>query len=483
LKPQVLGSRESSRLSRNVDTAFEAMEGTWELRTDREMRRQPLYALAALLSLCTFGLLIGKSFFGLSLSSEPLILAGAVAWLLTFLEVRIGFALLIFTIALSPEFTFYGVPNIRLEDFLFPAVFTAWLVRALAERQRLVSTDLKIPVLLLILVSLVSSLQNLIYGDLPLLASLFRLGKATEYYLMFFVALNLPRTSRDAKAFIHLLWIAALAVALYTIVQYNVFGQVVRASGPPGETANILGGYLLFHTTILLGMGCSSARMRRISLIAAALMLVPFVYTFSRSTYVAFFVAMVVLSLVARDRTATFIMFAGLGLLVLTQARDRFATIFGIFSDNPPSSWEARVNCWRLFLPQALDAPLLGYGLGKAPLWVDNEYVRQIYELGLAGFVLFIVVVWRAARTALNVGRNASSRIFRGFAFGYLAGLVGLLVHALAATSFTTIRTTEPFFIATGLLYAISARTFRRPAEEAEAPSLLSAKKPEPSAL
>jgi hypothetical protein len=33
--------------------------------------------------------------------------------------------------------------------------------------------------------------------------------------------------------------------------------------------------------------------------------------------------------------------------------------------------------------------------------------------------------------------------------------LVSLLVHALAATTFTTIRTTEPFFVATGILYAI----------------------------
>jgi hypothetical protein len=147
------------------------------------------------------------------------------------------------------------------------------------------------------------------------------------------------------------------------------------------------------------------------------------------------------------------------GLVLVTQARDRFETIFGILNGEPPPAWQARVAGWQYFLPSVLTAPLLGQGIGRAPLAIDNEYIRQIYELGIVGFILFIVVIWFSGRAALRLSRHSTNPLFRGFGVGYLAGLAALLVHSIAATTFTAIRTTEPFFIATGLIYAALART------------------------
>ena len=63
--------------------------------------------------------------------------------------------------------------------------------------------------------------------------------------------------------------------------------------------------------------------------------------------------------------------------------------------------------------------------------------------------------IFRALRTSLRLHRsNDPDPILSGLALGYFGGCAALLMHSVAATTFTTIRTTEPFFFATGILYA-----------------------------
>jgi hypothetical protein len=58
-------------------------------------------------------------------------------------------------------------------------------------------------------------------------------------------------------------------------------------------------------------------------------------------------------------------------------------------------------------------------------------------------------------KTSYIASEKVKKPILGGFLLGYMGGLLALVIHSLAATTFTTIRTMEPFFFATGLLYVI----------------------------
>ncbi len=435
------------------------MEGPFNISTDTyaARRKKPFFVLAGGVGLICLFLIFSEGLYNVSFGKTPLIVLGLMVWVLTFIDPRVGLGLMIFTIAMSPEFVIFGVPNIRLEDFVFPAILIAWLSRALFLREKLVPNNLALPILLLILISLVSSMHNIIYSSQGSLTTLFRFVKGIEYYLMFFVTLNILKTRKELSLFIQILWIAAACTTIYSLLylQANPLTTHGRFHGVPGETANIFGGFLIFHICIILGIASVKPKFKLPALLIVIAMAVPFVQTLSRSSYVALFFGLLVLALLTREKNVLIFLLIALTLMVLTQARDRFETIFGVFSGDPPSSWVARVAGWKEFLPRMLNAPLVGRGLGSSTLAIDNEYVRQIYELGLLGFFLFVWLVVRAAKTAFRIHKGGADTLFSGFSRGYLAGLTALLVHSIAATTFTTIRTTEPFFISTAILYGI----------------------------
>ncbi len=448
------------------------MEGYSDLSLDVERRRSPLVVPAVLAGVAALGLIAAQGLYGADIGYVPhACLAGLVA-ILAFHDVRVGLGLTIAAIAVSPEFTILDVPNVRMEDFLFPAVLLAWVLRALYRRERPAPSDLAVPLAALVAVTLFSSLPNLMYRELPFARSFFRFGKSIEYCLMFFAALNIARTERDVRAFIRVLWAAGLAAALYATVQRLLDPDAIRLQGMPGETANILGGYIVFHVCIVLGLAVAAGAHKPAYFLIAVAMAVPFVHTMSRASYVSLFVGLAVLGILSRDRAIVLFLLVVAALVAFTQARDRFETIFGLMTGTPPPAWEARIEGWKGVLPEVAEAPLLGWGLGRAPLAIDNEYVRQVYETGFLGLAIFLAIVWRAGRAALRAARTSRAPCFRGFALGYLAGTAALLVHSLTAVSFTAIRTAEPFFIATGLLYAMLA--VAPPREDArELPSAL----------
>jgi O-antigen ligase len=96
-----------------------------------------------------------------------------------------------------------------------------------------------------------------------------------------------------------------------------------------------------------------------------------------------------------------------------------------------------------------------GSGVLGGGVFVDGQYIRVLIETGLLGLTAFLVllaVMWRRARTAYQTLRVPWHR---GFALGYLAGLAGLMFHALAANSFIIVRIMEPFFILTALMFRL----------------------------
>ena len=414
-------------------------------------------ALVAVWSVFSTGLI------GADAQHVPLILSGVLLGFISIFEIRIGLAILLLAIGLSPEFELWGIPNFRYEDLVFPILFFVWITKHTLTKQRFATTNLKLPLLIIVFISLVSSLNNHIYEGLDMRTAVLKFGKSVEYYFIFVIVLNSLRSRRDLHAFIQLMIITSAFVGVYGITQFGLDSGSVgfRVSGPPGETANILGGYYLFHICLAMGLlAHAKPSTRALLIIYLLVMIFPFVQTLSRTSYVALLVGFLVIAFMSRNRILGWMLLvlAMVSLLSPDNVVDRFLSIFGIFSGELPSSFEARVAGWKLFSAYAMNAPLLGRGVGTAQLGhVDSEYLLQLHELGLIGLMAFLWMITKCLRTSYQLKgvrrEEGADSMLSGFSLGYFGGCLALMVHSIGATTFTTIRTTEPFFFATGILY------------------------------
>ncbi|MCZ6688684.1 MAG: hypothetical protein O7H41_03675 [Planctomycetota bacterium] len=387
----------------------------------------------------------------------------AVFYVLIFIHIHLGLGLLVVCFGLSPEFEIAGISNFRLEDLFIPVVILAWATRLSMRRESLEPTDLKVPILCLIALSAISTLLNYAWWDLPLLMSVLYLGKTVEYYLIFLVVMNVVKTREQVVAYATLLIAVSLAGGLFGLHQYLTEGLGIagaRVSGPGGETANIFGGYLAFHMLLAAGMAISIPGIFARIVLGAYLFvnMFPLLYTFSRTTFASFVGGLLALGMLRRGRAlvGVILLLVCLPLVFPDQVSQRFGTILSIFSDSPPPSWTARLGAWQKFGGTVRGSPLIGRGIASVPAGhIDNEYVKQANELGLIGLIVLFWLLFRIFRTALFTIDRVDDRRLLGFCTGFAAGFAAILIHNLGATSLTSIRIAEPFFFATGLLYAV----------------------------
>jgi hypothetical protein len=392
-------------------------------------------------------------------------LAGIV-YLLAMADIRIGICVLILTVGLSPEFAIGDVGNLRAEDFILPVLLVAWLGRTFAKRTEFISTPLKWPIMLMLFFWAASSLQGMALGTVTFTASLFYYGKFVEYILFFLLMLNNTHSEEDAKLYAVFMIIAGTCVGAYGA--YEATGDhgvaiTAKVTGPYGETSNILGGYLTFHMALTIGLmvTISSMRYRLLLLCCFLVQFYPFIYTFSRTSYIALLAGLAVLGILRVRRLLVFLFFGlfVVPFLVTTEVVSRAASILDIFGKSPPSSWTARTYGWRKFGRKIFVYPILGQGVGATRFSsVDNEYMRVILDTGLIGLILFVWFLFAMLRVGLQTYERVSkSEILSGISLGYVGGLLVLMVHGLGSPCFSAIRTMEPLMLATGLVGALHA--------------------------
>ena len=120
------------------------------------------------------------------------------------------------------------------------------------------------------------------------------------------------------------------------------------------------------------------------------------------------------------------------------------------------TSASARIIGYQEGLSAWRERPILGYGV-TGHHFMDAQYPRILVETGIIGMLAFIWLIYALFRLGFTTWLDQQDDLLRGLSVGLIAGLVGLLVHAIGANTFIIVRIMEPFWCLTGIVFALSA--------------------------
>jgi len=240
---------------------------------------------------------------------------------------------------------------------------------------------------------------------------------------------------------------------------------------------------LMFVLAFILGffLETRSDRQRILFAVLGAFIAVPLLYTLSRGSYLACIPMAMSILLVTRRKLLLTSMFLVVALFfpmvmpstVMGRLNETFfqkeyrgeqiAITSGVRLD---TSTTERVRSWKVAVDRWLTSPVMAFlGTGATGVgFIDAQYVRVLCETGAFGLMVFLWLLYTLYREARECYSEASTAFDRGLALGYLGGLIGLMVHGLAANTFVVIRIMEPFWFMTALV--LVSRRLQKEQEE-----------------
>jgi len=393
-----------------------------------------------------------------------------------------GLYLVIFSMLLSPELIVGQIGGkatlgrgftLRLEDFLLIFIGLSWLARNAVDKTTGLfrKTPLNQPIAAYILACFLATLWGKITGNVQGKAGFFFVLKYFEFMIVFFMVVNYVNTADQAKRLLFCLFLTCFIVSVYGLIQIPGGGRVSAPfEGESGEP-NTFGGYLVFMGALALAF-IDNLKDLRVRLALAVLMIILFIgliYTQSRASYLAVIPTYLVFSILSRRR---FYLLAGLvavlvvsPLVIPHKAKERISFTFTqreqagqiqVGEIRFDTSTSARLRSWKGGLQDWRKRPFLGHGVTGYG-FMDAQYPRILVETGIIGMLAFAWLIFTLFRVGGSTWLDSQDDLLRSLSVGLIAGLVGLLVHALAANTFIIVRIMEPFWCVVGIVVALSA--------------------------
>ena len=424
-------------------------------------------------------------------SPGMLMLGGLVFVIFTvaFINIEWGLYILIFAMLLSPEFMAgetakfslgRGV-TLRLEDFLLAVIGLSWFARNALDKELglFLKTPLNKAILFYVLACILSTGFGIMAGRVELKTGALFVLKYIEYFIVFFMMVNHVRNTEQVKRFVFCLFLTCLIACLIGILQIPGGGRVSAPfEGEIGEP-NTFGGYLLFIGAVTTGLLAKSDNSKTKQILAVLMVCIipPFLFTQSRTSYLALIPTCLVLGFMADRRIII------LGLLLISfivsplflpkAVKNRIMYTFTqpeaqgqiqIGDIRLDTSTSARIKSWKEALQAWPRHPLLGYGV-TGYQFVDAQFPRVLVETGVLGLAAFLYLLYSIFKVTLNNLKATKTLYFQGLGIGFLAGFVGLVVHALGANTFIIVRIMEPFWFFLGII-VVMPEMERRLAEQ-----------------
>jgi O-antigen ligase len=403
-------------------------------------------------------------------------LLALIIFTVSFINIEWGLYILIFSMLLSPEIMAgetagaslgRGV-SLRLEDFLLAVIGLSWFARNAVKKELglFLKTPLNKAILFYALACILSTGFGIMSGRVEMKTGLLFVLKYIEYFVVFFMMVNHVRDTDQIKRFVFCLFLTCFITSIIGILQIPGGGRVSAPfEGEIGEP-NTFGGYLLFIGTVAAGLLAKTEDLKTKQVLAVLILcIIPsFLFTQSRSSYLAIIPALMVLGYMTDRRIiilgVLMIAFIVSPLFLPTAVKNRIMYTFTqseetgqilIGNIRLDTSTSARLVSWKEALQDWPKHPLLGYGV-TGYQFVDAQIPRVLTETGLLGLIAFIYLLFSIFKVTLDNLKELKTPYFQGLAIGFLAGFVGLVVHSIGANTFIIVRIMEPFWFFAGIM-------------------------------
>lgn len=411
---------------------------------------------------------------------SPLLFKALIALIIfavAFINIEWGLYILIFSMLLSPEImvsqtkgaTLGRGVTLRLEDFLLVVIGFSWFAKNAVHKELglFLKTPLNRPILFYMLACIISTGFGIMAGRTTPKTGFFFVLKYFEYVIVFFMMINHVENMEQVNRFLLCLFITCFAVSIIGMLQIPAGGRVTAPfEGEAGEP-NTLGGYLVFMGAIAAGLlaKAENLRIKQLLIVLLIAIIPPLLFTQSRSSYLAFIPAFLVLGLMSEKR----VIMVGLILTALVVSplfmpaavKDRILFTFKqrehpgqhvtIGDVRLDTSTSARLRGWQEALKDWTKHPLLGYGV-TGYKFVDAQFPRTLAETGVIGLAAFLFLLYSIFKLTINNLKELKTPYLQGLTIGFLAGYVGLLFHAIGANTFIIVRIMEPFWFFAGII-------------------------------
>jgi len=397
-----------------------------------------------------------------------------VFFAMAFFSIRLGLVLMAISMLFSPEFSVGSVGireiSIRIEDVLIPILSLAWLAQVTIRRQwgMFVWTPLNKPILLLIILSIISTARGSLAGWVLPLDGAFYIFKTLEFFSIYFLTVNYVREERQIKYFLFFVLLIACFLGFYTLRQVpstQIFSAnriTAPFEGAP-EPATV-GGYMAFLLFLIFGLFLFENRRKTKWLygILGLILFPSFLLTLNRTSYLVLAVGFIYIALMARKKWLIFLL-AGVFLSSPIWAPHRVKErVMFTFEDakNPGRilgvdySFQERILLWRRMWKGVKYSPVIGLGVTS---WQtpDSQWARTIHEIGFVGLGLWLWILLRLYKISRWLFNLTEQGMFKGFALGYCAAVIGLFFHGFGSITFYIVRIMEPFWFVTGLIISL----------------------------
>jgi O-antigen ligase len=212
-------------------------------------------------------------------------------------------------------------------------------------------------------------------------------------------------------------------------------GRLLGTFFHPNAFASYLLVMLVFATALALER--ESLVSRRFLGFMIALIFLIFVLTFSRGAWVVFLFAMLFMG-TFRYRRILGLLPVALVVVAFSMPAviDRLYDAFDPTYQRGRDAWTWRLEAWSDILPLVREKPFFGHGLSQIEsemgYLAHNDYLRLMVEVGLVGFLAYLVLMWTLLGRTLRDYRLAASNVAKSFQFGLLAMTLGFLIREFA---------------------------------------------------
>jgi len=372
-----------------------------------------------------------------------------------------------------------------------------WLGRLLISSKGKVSKPpFFLPIIGLLFFYLLSTVINLISGNINFLAGFFYFLKQGEFFLIYFLVFSSVKKEVDAKTILRF-WQLFISINVAFIIIQMIAGQQFLSQDSYGYNTFIelrgplpSGGFFLMAFIFLFGILVwrysekpPISRTRKLFLIAlTASPAIGVIASGSRASFMGLVTALIMfpaLLIIKRRRVkllkpALIIIFVSVLAIIFLIVAKQTLNLGGIQRIVDPSTfiWEitsssptSRISIWKSQLDLAgSSAFLFIFGRGMSYLADSHsQYTRNLIETGVFGSVFFLVLIWNIIKRSYRE-LASENNLSAGLAVGLLTATISLLVISVTAEAFLMVKIMEVYWFFAAI-YAASSR-FSKGAEQ-----------------